>query len=220
VSELAREILDELRPLKVKASEKRLVGHIDMIVTTAALCAGLDKLPSEVEQKRIAAKLAPAVRRLMNVLNEMTPEMRHVFFKTDVWGGPDRQKDDPVLRLTPLLSRMLQEADKKLIRARAPLPNFHMAKWHAAHFAYELFEKLSDKRPTTYEGGAYRKVTSLLYRRISTRPGRADLKRACDSYLRNRRAELEPIATSAETAGYKKAPSAKPVHRQLKIAGT
>lgn len=62
-------------------------------------------------------------------------------------------------------------------------PNYDPLKHFCAKSAHGLMQATSDKKITGTEDGAFRAITSLLYEAVSGKKG-AELKRACDSVLR------------------------------------
>jgi hypothetical protein len=63
-------------------------------------------------------------------------------------------------------------------------PNYDHAKHLSARSAHGLMQGLSKRKITGTEGGRFRTIANLLYEAISGLPD-ADLKRACDSVLRD-----------------------------------
>jgi hypothetical protein len=75
-------------------------------------------------------------------------------------------------------------------------PNFDYAKHDSAWFAFSLMEVMSDNKITGTKDGPFRAIAGLLYEAISGQQD-ADLKRACDTVLRENRnitkVQIEPI---------------------------
>ena len=85
----------------------------------------------------------------------------------------------------------LQEIKAWLARASIRTAiKFHANYDHAKHLssqsAHVLMKGMSEKKITGTEGGGFRTIASLLYEAISGLPD-TDLKRSCDSVLRNAR---------------------------------
>lgn len=64
-------------------------------------------------------------------------------------------------------------------------PNYDFLKHHCAKSAHALMQAMSDKKITSSKDSAFRTIAGLLYKAV--RGKRADLKRACDSVLRELR---------------------------------
>jgi hypothetical protein len=81
----------------------------------------------------------------------------------------------------------LREVCARVIDSRlGPHPNFDHAKNVCAHFAYDFVRELSDHKITGTKDDSFRTIAGPLYEATSGQQD-ADLKRACDAVLRQRR---------------------------------
>jgi hypothetical protein len=72
---------------------------------------------------------------------------------------------------------------------REPPPRFHATKWWCAKEAFDLVRLWTNKAPTGYEAGPFRRISVLIHEAM-TGEVEADLKRQCDAVLKKQK-ELE-----------------------------
>jgi hypothetical protein len=193
--EIVEEIVDHLRPLKnhksfdtVKAAVNHKLGGL------------LEEVPRQMKlfDRRVyrehAKKLDKAISIVEKLLASSPLTLRWFLFNPTLrlsFVAPRSNKSiEEIMREDNTRIDAFVTELKRLRNACAreigPHPNYGLAKHLSAAFAYDLMQELSDREITGTKYNAFRNITSLLYEAVSGEQA-ADLKRACDAVISDRR---------------------------------
>jgi AAA ATPase domain len=200
--EIVEEIVDHLRPWKDRKDTTAVIAEVsrelDVLVKLAPLEA---KLSDRTQNRTHAQQLDRALAEVETLLASAPGVLASVLFNPL---PPLTMTEDGELTMAmpPLIEDIeraywkradsfaaeLNRLRKVCARAIDPgfgsHPNYDHAKHACAWFAQGLMQGLSDRKITGTKDDAFRAIASLLYEAIS-RQQDADLKRACDSVLRD-----------------------------------
>ena len=197
-AEIIEEIVDHLRPWKQRMSEATVRAGVNRALKTL-----LPDSPSEKEVQRgfhkayrtyakqldsalseVETLLASAPGRLASslfypVLVPMTMASGGLSSPWEIGRANETRNGSFAAELRRLRSVCAQALNPDFERH----PNFDFQKYFCARSSYDLMQAKSDRKIAGTKDGAFRAIASLLYEAVSGQQG-ADLKRACDSVLR------------------------------------
>jgi hypothetical protein len=200
--EIVEEVIDNLRPWKVRSSRAAVRASVKHELDILAKIVPLGtELFDRRKNRDHAQKLSLAIAEVERLLAS-TPGMLAWSLFNPL--PPPAWTDDGNLEI-PRTNKSVEEIKRdffaranalsaELARIRgicAPAidpgfgmhPNYDQAKNTCAGFAHGLMEGLSNREITGTQDGTFRTITSLLYEAVSGKHG-VDLKRACDAVLR------------------------------------
>jgi hypothetical protein len=201
-AETVEEIVDHLRPWKDRKGTTAVIAEVnralDVLVNLAPLEAKLfdrtrnrihaqqlDRALAEVEALLASAPgalasflLNPLPPLTMTEDGELTRAMPPLI--EDIKRAYRKREDS----FTAELKRLRKVCARAIDPGFGSHPNYDHAKHLCAWFAHGLMRELSDRKITGTKEDAFRAIAGLLYEAISGQQN-ADLKRACDSVLRD-----------------------------------
>jgi hypothetical protein len=168
--DIVDEIVGYIRPLSQseKAVCDGVANDLDQLLDVVA--KSRKNVGSWEESKKAARGLAPALTRLINVVDGIPAD--NLLF--DIPGFSSRSE---FLRHLQLLREMCARSEQFKSKVD-PTKRF------CAFFACGMISRFSKKRPTATVEGPLRTVASLLHKTVTGNTRRADLKRACDLTLK------------------------------------
>lgn len=200
--EIVEEIADHLRPWKNRKSNTAITAEINQELDVLLKLVPLEtKLYDRTRNRNHAQQLDSALTEVETLLASAPSMLAWFLFDpsppvTVTEDGVMMQPVPPSIedierkyrKRADSFAAELKRLRKVCARAVAPgfgsHPNYDRAKRTCAWFARGLIRGLSDRKITGTKDGAFRTIAGLLYEAISGQHD-ADLKRACDSVLRD-----------------------------------
>jgi hypothetical protein len=198
LEEIVEEIVDHLRPWKDRKGRPVITLEVNRELSFLLILAPLEAQRADRAQNRIHAQqldgallevemlLAsaqhPLASFLLNPLPTMTDE--GVLFETPTTADIERANRERADSFAAELKRLRKVCARAVDSGFGYHPNYDRAKHFCALFAHGLMKAQSDRAITGTKDDPFRAITGLLYEAISGRT-EADLKRACDSFLRD-----------------------------------
>jgi hypothetical protein len=178
--EIVEEIVDHLRPWKNHKSCETVTSKVNNSIDALSKLVILQKKLSDRRAYREQAKkLDKALSNVEALLASSSGTLAWNLFITTPTEFFDKHHTRADAFVTEL--KRLREVCARDIGHH---PNYDLAKHLSGEFAYGLMEILSDGEITGTEDKAFRAITTLLYEAVSGERD-ADLKRACDTAIRN-----------------------------------
>ena len=186
--EIVKEIVDHLRPWKDRASEATVSAEVNRELDILLQYVPRQARWSDRTRNRAhAQKLDGALREVEKLTRLASTPGYLAFLLFSPRSGPSPSISD-IEHASQTFAAELKRMRKVCALAVDPRFGFHANYDHAKHLssqsAHVLMKGMSEKKITGTEGGGFRTIASLLYEAISGPPD-TDLKRSCDSVLRN-----------------------------------
>ena len=186
--EIVKEIVDHLRPWKDRVSEATVSAEVnrelDILLQYVPRQA---RWSDRTRNHAHAQKLDGALREVEELTRLASTPGYLAFLLFSPRSGPSPSISD-IEHASQTFAAELNRMRKVCALAVDPRFGFHANYDHAKHLssqsAHVLMKGMSEKKITGTEGGEFRTIASLLYEAISGLPD-TDLKRSCDSVLRN-----------------------------------
>ncbi len=203
LDEIVEEIVDSLRPWKTRMSEAQVTTSVIQSLGMLVKFAALEAAFSDRNQNRVRAQQLDSALAEVETLLTSAPSILAVLLFNPLPPlimTEDGELTQDILSIEDIERRLRKRADSftaEVNRLRrictrvidhglGPHPNYDSAKHTSAWFAHGLMRGLSDGKITGTEDDPFRVITSLLYEACSGQRD-ADLKRACDTVLRDNR---------------------------------
>jgi hypothetical protein len=186
--EIVKEIVDHLRPWKDRVSETTVSAEVNRELDILLQYVPRQARWSDRTRNRAhAQKLDGALREVEKLTRLASTPGYLAFLLFSPRSGPSPSISD-IEHASQTFAAELKRMRKVCALAVDPRFGFHANYDHAKHLssqsAHVLMKGMSEKKITGTEGGGFRTIASLLYEAISGLPD-TDLKRSCDSVLRN-----------------------------------
>ena len=186
--EIVKEIVDHLRPWKDRVSEATVSAEVNRELDILLQYVPRQARWSDRTRNRAhAQKLDGALREVEELTRLASTPGYLAFLLFSPRSGPSSSISD-IEHASQTFAAELKRMRKVCALAVDPRFGFHANYDHAKHLssqsAHVLMKGMSEKKITGTEGGGFRTIASLLYEAISGLPD-TDLKRSCDSVLRN-----------------------------------
>jgi hypothetical protein len=202
--EVVEKIMGELKPLTADSPKEvaGLVGwQIDQIGRFEYRPSTGSKRTAENLKKRFDALIA-ALDNTEDIYIKGRIELDP---RRSIIGEPDHYDDHPVYRVNGFgwlyldrhdLLDILKDVQHSLAIYDKPASRTTVLKKNCAEAAHLLITAFSENRPSTYDDGPMRRIAELIYG-FHTSDYAADLKRACDLTVKERRARIREFGGGA-----------------------
>jgi hypothetical protein len=198
--EIAEEIVDHLRPWKDRKGNDEITLAVNRELRFLLILAPFEAKRADRTQNRAHAQqldgallsvemlLASAPGPLRDFLLNPLPTMAMdgVWWQTPSTEDIERENRERADSFAAELKRLREVCARAIDPGFGYHPNYDRAKRFCAMFALGLMRDLSDRPITGTKDDTFRAIASLYYEAISGQRD-ADLKRACDSELRDNR---------------------------------
>jgi hypothetical protein len=189
--EIVEEIVDHLRPWKGRKDNAAITTEVNRELDLLLEWPPQATLRSyQKEERTHARRLHSALTEVETLLSSARGWLSHYLFypflpslHLSYWEWERTHRERYASFAAEL--RRLRSVCAHAVNPGFDHPNYDPLKHFCAKSAHGLMQAMSDKRITSSKDGAFRTIAGLLYKAV--RGKRADLKRACDSVLRESR---------------------------------
>jgi hypothetical protein len=158
-----------------------IAGNPPRLIAREQLCQPLARqlysALTEVETLLASARVRVALNLFYNLPGTINPHLSYL----------NENETQKLVYFVAELKRLRKACAQALDPGVGYHPNYDLTKHSCAKFAHGLMQVMSGKKIAGTKDGAFRAIAGLLYEAASGRQ-EADLKRACDSVLRESRA--------------------------------
>jgi hypothetical protein len=195
--EIVEDIHRYLRPLKQKKSAAGVIAEVNQAIDSQIESARKrERVPVLSMLLKNAKMLDLALAKVEALLQSAPgPLIWKIFYPGTPAKTAPREAELVIFKRAEAFSAELKEMRKKCAHAGntefGDHPNYDYAKHASAWGAHGLMAELSNAKISGSQGGAFRVIASLLYEAITGEQD-VDLKRACDSVLRDLEGNTPP----------------------------